>query len=47
MRDESCYEIPCECGQVIESHAPAGVCPHCGREYEVMWGCSSESQIQP
>lgn len=36
MRTESAYIFDCaECGAHTESHAPTGVCPGCGRLYEI------------
>lgn len=42
-RPKSTYQIPCECGTVVESHEPETVCAKCGRKLIVRgWGKAPE-----
>jgi hypothetical protein len=46
MRETETYVFTCECGGEVTSETREGVCPHCNREFRLIWpGVSSRPKV--
>lgn len=41
------YHFQCVCGEEVATPGLKGICPHCGREFELKWQAPYEPTPEP